>query len=147
MMTNTEPRRTVNVRSRIRTKLPYAIVRPSTRMWAPSDAEDMEDDREDAVRDDHVHDGEDRRARRGVADGRGALSRAHSLQAPGERDQHAEDDALADARPEVRHGDRPLGLLPVLPHTQVEHAGPDDDAAQDADEVRVDREQRHHERE
>ncbi len=34
MMMNTSPRRTVNVRSRISTKLPYAMVRSRTVMWA-----------------------------------------------------------------------------------------------------------------
>src|SRR5207247_552377 len=145
MITNTDPRATSNVRSRMITKLPYAIVSPSTRMWALLDAEDMEHDREDAVRDDDIDDRSHRRPRRGVTDRGRAPAGAHALHAARERHQHAEYDALADAGREIRDGDRALRLLPVLRRAEVEHRGPDHHAAQDSDEVGVDREERHDE--
>src|SRR5262245_11301391 len=97
MMTKTSPWRTVNVRSRIRTKLPYAIVTSRTVMCAcgsdsgppVSDAEDIEDDGEDAAGADDEDDARDDGTGRGIADCRRAVAALHAAETAGDGDQHA----------------------------------------------------------
>src|SRR5262245_12113299 len=66
-----------------------------------SDLKDIEDHRDDALGHDDEHDGRHHGRGGGQADRSRAASRLHPAQAPGERDQNAEDGALDDAEKEV----------------------------------------------
>src|SRR5262249_53232295 len=152
MMKKMLPRRTVKFRSRMTTKLPKDIVRSRTVMRAsPSspilDPERVAEDGEDAVGNhdpyDAQHDGRGGRLphRRGIAAG------VHALHAAGDGDDHPEDHALRDAQADVRERDGMLALDPEQGRIEVEHGDPDESAADPRDDVRVDTEQRHHQRE
>ena len=122
-------------------------------MWEGADAtldaaglevEDIQDHREDAVDDDDEHDGRDHGRRGGEAHGRRAPPRLHAPEAADEGNDHAEHRALADADEEARQAHGPAGLLEILGRAESQHAHADHGAAQDPDEIRVDRQQRHH---
>src|SRR4051812_46467541 len=87
MMMKTSPFFTLKLRSCMRTKLPYAIVRSSTAMCASSDAEDIEDHGEQAARADDPDDPGDHRGGGRVADGRCAPGGLHPTQTARQRDQ------------------------------------------------------------
>src|SRR5215471_9079942 len=113
------------------TKLPYAIVRSSTVMRGAGDAaglemEDIQDHREEAVDDDDEDDGGHDGRRRREPHGRRAPPRLHAPETSDERDQDAEDRALADADEEIGEVHGAAGLLVVLGGAETEHAQPDD---------------------
>src|SRR5436309_14503329 len=109
-----------------------------------SDPEHVVDDREDAVgRDDREH----HRGRRGLADRGRVPPASHPAETTRKRDEDAEDDALSDPETDAREPDRVLGLHPVLCRRLREHAHGDGRTSQDADEIGVDAEERHHEAE
>src|SRR5574341_1414534 len=101
MMMKTSPCLTVNVRSRISTKLPYAIVRLRTAMCASlpaatcsrspdmSNPQNVEEHREEAAGADDEDDAGDHRVGRRVTDRGRAGTGLHTAQASGDRDQHA----------------------------------------------------------
>src|SRR5262245_39261213 len=138
MMTKISPRSMTKSRSCWMTKLPYAIVRRLTRMRGVAlEAEGIEDDGEDPVQHDDAHDRRHHGRGRRETDRRGAPTRLHPAQTPGERDHDAEHRALRNADQEVTHVDRRPGLLEVLDGAEVQQADADHGASQDADQIRV----------
>src|SRR5258706_9351438 len=111
MMTKTSPFFTVKLRSCMRTKLPYAIVRSSTVMCGWSDTEDIEDHGEEAARADDPDDPGDDGGGGGVADGRRAAAGLHPAQAARERDQEAVHGGLEHAASQVPEIDGARRLL------------------------------------
>src|SRR5262245_36962212 len=135
------------------TKSPYAMVRSATVIRGSTEGtpgatalevEHIQDHGEDAVHDDDEDDRGDHGRRCCEAHGGGAPAGLHAPEAADERDQNTEHRALADADEEAGEAHGAAGLLEVLGGAETEHAQPDDRAAQDSEEVRVDREQRHH---
>src|SRR5262249_10690859 len=149
MMTKISPRAIVNEISCWMTKLPYAIVRSVTVIrgedTAGLESEDMQDHGKDAVHDDDEDDGGDHGRGGGEADGGGASPRLHAPKAADQRDQDPEHDTLADADEEAGEAHGVARLLEVLGGAESQHGEAHDGAPQDPHEVRVDRQERHHE--
>src|SRR5262249_38903711 len=103
----------------------------------PSDPEDVREDGEDAVGDDDPDDAEHDRGGRGLTDRGGVAPARHAAEAARERHQHAEDDALADAEPDVDEPDRTARLNPILRRALPEHVDPHDGPADDPDQIGV----------
>src|SRR5262249_17273896 len=164
MMMNTSPCWMVKFRSCISTKLPNAMVRSRTVMWAlasvgaadsawpsvcgtfpaVSNPEDIEHDREDAARGDDEHDAGDHRRGRGLAYGGGAVAALHAAQAPGNGDEHAIHRGLEHATDEIGDSHRLRRLIVVDEERELQHGDADRHAAKDAEEVGVQAQQRHH---
>src|SRR5262249_27414479 len=152
MMMKMSPRRMVKLRSCWMTKLPYAMSRSRTVMWASAvsgmtrrlDAEHVGEHGEDAVGDDDEDDPGNSRRGRGKPDRRRAAPALNAAEAAGNGHEDAEHRALRNADREVGEVDAVHRLVDVFGHRQVQHADCDDPAADDAHQVAIDAEQRHH---
>src|SRR5882724_9323367 len=111
---------------------------------AALEVEDIQDHREDAVDDDDEHDGGDYSRCGREPDRRGAPPRLHAPEAADERDENTEHHALADADEEVGQAHRAASLLEILGGAAPYFAYSDAGAPENSEQVRVDREQRHH---
>src|SRR4051794_16719236 len=112
MMTKMSPVGTLKLTSRCTTKPLKAMVRPSTVILgaAISDTEKIGHDGEDSIDHDDEHDrGAHGRGRRQSYRLRAAAG-LHATKRPGIGHKHAEHHALAEADPEMDHGNAVLGL-------------------------------------
>ena len=105
----------------------------------------VEDDGKDRVGDDDEKNPHHHRARRRFAHAHGTALGTHAAIAAAIRHDPPKDRALEKSRADIVETNRPLHLREVGLRNDVEHTLRDDRAADHAEEIGVDDQQRHHE--